>query len=74
MAGFVQNATMPVSVLGPYPPTVDRQAGRYIRIVRVSLRKDKALSANKKKLAEVVRRFDSENAANGRIALDVDPA
>lgn len=74
VAGFVQKATMPVSVLGPYPPTVDRQAGRYIRIVRVSLRKDKALSANKKKLAEVVRRFDSENAANGRIALDVDPA
>ena len=74
VAGFVQNATMPVSVLGPYPPTVDRQAGLYIRIVRVSLRKDKALSANKKKLAEVVRRFDSENAANGRIALDVDPA
>ena len=52
---------------------MDKQAGRYIRIVRVSLRKDKALSANKKKLAEVVRRFDSENAANGRIALDVDP-
>lgn len=74
VAGFVQNATMPVSVLGPYPPTVGRQAGLYIRIVRVSLRKDKALSANKKKLAEVVRRFDSENAANGRIALDVDPA
>ena len=29
---------------------------------------------HKKKLAEVVRRFDSDNAANGRIALDVDPA
>ena len=74
VAGFVQNATMPVSVLGPYPPTVDRQGGLYIRIVRVSLRKDKSLSANKKKLAEVVRRFDSEVAGNGRIALDVDPA
>ena len=73
MAGFVQNAAMPVSVLGPYSPSVDRQSDMYIRNIRVSLKKDRSLAGNKRKLADVVRRFGVAHACLGHICLDVDP-
>lgn len=74
MAGFVQDAAAPVHVLGPYPPPVDRQSDMYMRNIRVSFRKDRALAANKRKLAEVAQRFSMEHAGAGHVALDVDPA
>ncbi len=73
MAGFVQNTAMPVSVLGPYSPSVDRQSDMYIRNIRVSLKKDRSLAGNKRKLADLVRRFGVAHSCQGRICLDVDP-
>ena len=60
-------------MLGPYAPAVDRQSDQFIRNIRVSLKKDGALASNKARLASLVRKFETDNAYTGHIALDVDP-
>jgi primosomal protein N' (replication factor Y) len=62
-----------LSIEGPYSPAIDKISGQHIRHLRVLLRKDKALAANKKALAETVEAFERERRYSGRIALDVDP-
>ena len=73
MSGFVQTFAQPVSVVGPYPPAVDRQSDIFVRHLRVSFRKDGALSDNKRKLVDIVKAFETQHAYNGHVALDVDP-
>ena len=73
MAGFVQTSALLVSVVGPYPPAVDRQSDIFVRHLRVSFRKDGALSGNKRKLVDIVKVFEAQHAYNGHVALDVDP-
>ena len=41
-------------VTGPYAPTVDKVADQYIRTIRLSLKKDRSLSAEKEKLRKAV--------------------
>lgn len=60
-------------VIGPFPPSVDKVSGLYIRLVRILLPKDRNLSSNKKILSDVVDAFSKEKKYEGRISLDVDP-
>lgn len=60
-------------VLGPYPPAVSKVAGRHIRIIRISLGKDKTLSAKKTALERAVRDFEKKERYDGHISVDVDP-
>lgn len=72
-AGFVQDPSACVSVVGPYSPPVDKQYDQYVKNIRINLRKDNALASRKQKLAEVVDAFVRNHAYPGHIALDVDP-
>ena len=61
-------------ITGPYAPTVDRIAGQHIRIIRISLKKDRNLSSNKKALIRTIREFEKERRYEGHITVNVDPA
>ena len=61
-------------ITGPYAPTVDRIAGQHIRIIRISLKKDRNLSSNKKALIRTIREFEKERRYDGHITVNVDPA
>ncbi len=57
----------------PYPPVVDQIAGEAIRHIRITLRRDMRLAANKRKISAVIARFETEKSWTGHIAVDVDP-
>ena len=61
-------------VTGPYSPVVDKVQEEHIRCVRVSMRKDRTLAANKTVLNETVLRFEKDQKYTGHITLNVDPA
>ena len=63
----------PPAVVGPYAPAVDRVAGESIRQLRVTLARNKALTALKRTLAQTVSDFGKERKYTDHIALDVDP-
>ncbi len=62
-----------VGVTPPFAPAVDKVNDEYVRIIRISLPKDKRLVANKERLGALVRGFAAERKYDGHIALDVDP-
>lgn len=70
LAGRLQNH-MPT---GPYAPVVDKVADRYIRKIRLSLRKDRQLTRHKVSILETIRKFEKESGYEGHITIDVDPA
>lgn len=55
------------------PPFVDKLNDDYLRHSTVTLRRDKTLAGNKRRLAEAITRFERQYAWNGHIAIDVDP-
>lgn len=61
-------------VTPPFAPAVDKISDEYIRIIRISLPKDRMLSANKTAIGNIVRSFASERKYEGHITVDVDPA
>lgn len=61
-------------VTGPYSPVVDKLADHHIRKIRICLKKDRMLSANKSALKTIVSKFEKEQKYEGHIVLDVDPA
>lgn len=71
LAGPLQGS---VQLTGPYAPPVDRVAGQHIRHIRLILRKDASLSANKQLLADTLARFEKESRYAGHVFPDVDPA
>lgn len=62
-----------ISIMGPFPPAVDRIAGKHIRIIRLTFKKDGRLPDIKKRLAKVVQNFQNEHKWQGHIVIDVDP-
>ncbi len=58
---------------GPYAPVVDKVADQHIRRIRISLRKDRNLSAHKQKLSETISLFAKKHRYDGHITIDVDP-
>ena len=61
-------------VTGPYSPVVDKVADHHIRIIRISLRKDRTLTKHKAALKEIIHRFEKDNRYDGHIYLNVDPS
>ena len=61
-------------VTGPYSPVVDKVQEEHIRCIRVSMRKDRTLAANKAALNETVSKFEKDQKYSGHITLNVDPA
>ncbi len=61
-------------VTGPYAPSVDRIADHYIRTIRVSLKKDRNLSASKAVLKTVILNFEKSRKYDGHITINVDPS
>ena len=61
-------------VTGPYSPVIDRTEDENIRKIRLTLKKDKMLTANKKALAEAINCFEKSYRYTGHITIDVDPS
>ena len=59
-------------VVGPYTPSYE-QEGEYIRIIRVTLARDRSLKPRKTALYQVVKSFESQYKYSGHIVIDVDP-
>ena len=62
------------SITGPYSPAVDKVADQHIRIMRISLKKDRNLGQHKKNLMLAIRSFEKERKYDGHITINVDPA
>ena len=62
------------SINGPYAPVIDRIADRYIRKIRLSLKKDKSLVTKKEYLKKKIEEFEKTHRYEGHITIDVDPA
>ena len=61
-------------VTGPYSPAVDKVADMHIRLIRISLKKDKRLSLHKEHLMQEIRSFEKERKYEGHMTVNVDPA
>ena len=59
---------------GPYAPTIDKIADQHIRVFRLSLRKDRNLSSNKKLILKHIQDFEKSRKYDGHITVNVDPA
>ncbi len=59
---------------GPYAPAVDRVAGQHIRIIRISMKKDRNLPGLKRQLCDIIRRYEKKHRYEGHITVNVDPA
>ncbi len=62
-----------VGVTGPYAPVIDKVSDEYIRHIRVCMKKDARLAANKDLLGRTVAAFGKDAKYDGHIAIDVDP-
>lgn len=60
-------------VTGPYSPPVDKQSDQYIRIIRITLKRDRSLSDNKYKIYNFVLNFEKNRSWTGHVYMDVDP-
>ena len=63
-----------VEVTPPFAPAVDKLRDEYIRIIRISLPKDRYLSANKSALSKAIDSFAAERKYDAHITVDVDPS
>ena len=61
-------------VTGPYAPVVDKVADMNIRIIRLSLKKDRNLAARKAVIRETIRQFEKAQKYDGHITINVDPS
>lgn len=62
------------TVTGPYAPVVDKVADQHLRIIRISLKKDRHLAHEKAKIREIVQNFEKKNKYEGHIVINVDPS
>ena len=61
-------------VTGPYAPSVDKIADMHIRTIRISLKKNRQLSAEKAALKNIVCGFEKSEKYDGHIVINVDPS
>ncbi len=62
------------TVTGPYTPAVDKVADEYIRVIRISLPKDRNLRANKKEISATIQKIEKDLKYPGHISINVDPS
>ena len=63
-----------VSLVGPYPPRLDKLRGEHILCIRISFPRDGELSSRKRILACEIAKFEKERKYSHHISIDVDPA
>ena len=61
-----------LQILGPYTPSY-QQEGEYIRIIRITLPKDKSLKPRKEAIYQAIKTFEKQYKYTGHIVIDVDP-
>ena len=64
---------MPDMVSDPFRPPVDRISGNHIRIIRLTLKKDRHLHDMKRLAARTVSEFEKKARCQGHVTIDVDP-
>ena len=62
------------NLTGPYTPGVSKVADRYLRKIRLSLKKDRNLVALKERLKKLISDFEKGQKYDGHITIDVDPS
>ena len=60
-------------VTGPYAPYSGKSSGEYIRMLRITLQKNRTLAEKKRILMDKIRKFESGRRYSGHIVIDVDP-
>ena len=63
-----------INIVGPWSPAVDKTDNQYIRKIRISLAKNRELSANKETILKIIDSFEKKWNYNGHIGIDVDPS
>ena len=63
-----------LNITGPYTPAVSKVADQHIRMLRISLPKDRNLKSNKDSIKRTVATFEKEKKYDGHITINVDPA
>ncbi len=58
----------------PFSPPVDKIAGNHIRIIRLTMRKDRRLHEMKRLAARMVSDFEKAARCPGQVIIDVDPS
>ena len=66
--------TFPNAITGPYSPPVDRISDTHIRMIRISLRKDRLLKEKKRRLTDTISDFEKGQRYDGHITVNVDPS
>jgi len=61
-------------ITGPYVPAIDKIADRFIRTIRISLKKDRKLAGEKKKIMKVIQDFEKSQKYDSHITVNVDPS
>ena len=62
-----------LNVTGPYTPAVSKVADQHIRMLRISLPKDRNLKARKESIKSIVSAFEKEKKYDSHITINVDP-
>ena len=74
LAGDMTEMQNTTKMTGPYRPIIDKIADHHIRKIRICLKKDKMLTANKKAIMNSIHSFEKENKYDNHIIIDVDPS
>ncbi len=59
---------------GPFTPSTGKDADQYVRMIRITLDKDRELSRKKDELQRLIDVFTAKEHCQDNIVLDVDPA
>ena len=63
-----------LNITAPYTPAVSKVADQHIRMLRISLPKDRNLKSNKDSIKRIVATFEKEKKYDSHITINVDPA
>ncbi len=58
---------------GPFAPSTGKDSGRYVRMLRITLDKDRSLALRKQALKKIIATFADKEHCPDAITLDVDP-
>lgn len=63
-----------INITGPMTPAVSKISDEHIRIIRVTLPKDRQLAQRKAALKAIVQKFGDRNSYTDHLCIDVDPS